>query len=156
MSAASFMKLIDQIMNCSGITEEDFKIFLSDHHILTDEAIFGITRYIDSIKGINIFFSRYIGDIEVRARFFDIAIDYVMYNSKKQVSAVVAVNLSTLTLLVEFPLLKEKYTIDRDLLDFEADKKNSVSLLRMQVLNDVLTRYYSKILYSIYIQKRRR
>lgn len=156
MSAASFMKLIDQIMSCTGITEEDFKILLSDHRILTDEAIFGITRYIDSIKGINIFFTRSIGDIEIRARFFDIAIDYVMYNSKKQVSAVVAVNLSTLTLLVEFPLLKEKYTIDRDLLDFEDNKKNNMSLLRMQVLNDVLTRYYSKILYSIYIQKRRR
>ena len=155
MSATSFMKLIDQMMNCSGITEDDFRILLSSNHILTDEMIFAVTRYIESIKGINVFFSRTIGNIEVTARFFDIAVDYVIYDSNRRVTAAVAVNLNTLTLFVEFPVIKEKYTIDHDLLDFEDDKKNKLSLLRMQVLNDVLTRYYTRILHSIYMQKRR-
>lgn len=156
MSAASFMKTIDQMMNCRGITEDDFRVLLSSHHILTDEAIFAITRYIDSIKGINVFFSRTIGSLEVSARFFDIAVDYVVYDSNKKVTAATAVNLNTLTLIVEFPAINEKYVIANDLLDFEEDKKNKLSLLRMQVLNDVLTRYYTRILYSIYVQKRRR
>lgn len=156
MSAASFMNLIDQMMNCTGITEDDFRILLSGNRILTDEIIFAVTRYIDSIKGINVFFARAIGNIEVTARFFDIAVDYVIYDSNKKVTAAVAVNLNTLTLIVEFPMIKEKYTIANDLLDFDEDKKNNLSILRMQVLNDVLTRYYTKILHSIYIQKRRR
>lgn len=157
MSASSFIKLIDQIMECSGITENDFVILLSNgHKILTDEIIFAISRYIDSIKGINIFFTRTIGTTEIRTRFFDIAIDYQFYNSDKKLSSAVMLNLSTLTLIVEFPLIEEKYTIGNDLLDFEQEKKNKLSILRMQVLNDLLTRYYSKILYAIYLQKRRR
>lgn len=151
-----FCDQLNRIMNCSGINEEDFLIFLKDRNILTDEMIFTISRYLDNVKGINIFFSKTIGTTEVRIRFFDIAIDYLIYNSNKQLCTSVSLNLSTLTLFVEFPLLDEKYTIGNDLLDFEESKKNKLSILRMQVLNELLTRYYSKILYSIYKAQRRR
>lgn len=145
-----FSQTLERIMNCGGIKKEDFEILLRDKKILTDEMIFSITRFIDSQKNTNIFFTKTIGDIEIRIRFFDIAVDYVIYNSNKQISAIVSCNLNTLTFIIEFPLLKEKYTIGNDLLDFEKDKKNQLSTMRMQVLNELLTRYYSIILYNLY------
>lgn len=151
-----FRDTLNQIMNYSNIKEEDFMILLRNQGALTDEMIFAISRYINDLKGINIFYTRNIGTFEVRIRFFDIAIDYVFYNPRKEIAAVVALNLNTLTLFVEFPLLEEKYTIDNNMMDFEKEKKNKLSIARMHVLNDALTRYYTKILYSIYIDQHRR
>lgn len=150
-----FSDLLNRTMNCAGIKQEDFDIMLRNNKVLTDEIIFAITSFIDSQKNTNIFFTKKIGDTEIRVRFFDIAVDYVIYNSKQQISAVVSLNLNTLTLIVEYPLIKEKYTIQNDLLDFEREKRNKLSILRMQVLNELLTRYYSIILYNLYRVKRR-
>lgn len=155
-TSASFYDQLNRIMNCKGISEEDLLMFLKDQTILTDTMIFTISRYLDNIKGINIFFTKMIGSIEVRTRFFDIAMDYLIYNKDKKICSSVSLNFSTLTLIVEFPLIGEKYIIGNDLLDFDKSQMNKLSILRMQVLNDLLTRYYSKILYSIYSAYNRR
>ena len=156
MSERPFRVLFHQLMDYSGIKEEDFQKILRSNGVLTDEMVFTISRYINDLKGINVFFTRKFGDFEIRVRFFDIAVDYVFYNKNKQIAAIVSTNLQDLSFVVEFPIIEEKYTIDKDLLDFEEEKKNKLSILRMQVLNEALTRYYSKILYSIYLQIRRR
>ena len=150
-----FSETLHQIMNCSGIKQEDFDILLRDKKVLTDEMVFAITRFIDSQKNTNIFFTKTIGDTEIRIRFFDIAVDYMLYNNQKQISAIVSCNLNTLTFIVEFPLIREKYIIKNDLLDFDQSQRNKLSILRMQVLNELLTRYYSIILYNLYRQRRR-
>ena len=150
-----FSETLRQIMNCSGIKQDDFEILLRDKKVLTDEMVFAITRFIDSQKNTNIFFTKTIGDTEIRIRFFDIAVDYMLYNEQKQLSAIVSCNLNTLTFIVEFPLIKEKYVIKNDLLDFDQSQRNPMSVLRMQVLNELLTRYYSIILYNLYRQRRR-
>ena len=150
-----FSQTLERIMNCGGIKQEDFEILLRDKKVLTDEMIFSITRFIDSQKNINIFFTKTIGTTEIRMRFFDIAVDYMIYNANKQVSCIVSCNLNTLSFIVEFPLIKEKYIIGNDLLDFDKDKKNQLSTMRMQVLNELLTRYYSIILYNLYRQRGR-
>ena len=150
-----FSQTLERIMNCSGIKQEDFDILLRDKKILTDEMVFAITRFIDSQKNTNIFFTKMIGTTEIRMRFFDIAVDYMIYNTQKQLCCIISCNLNTLTFIIEFPLIEEKYIIGNDLLDFDKEKKNKISVMRMQVLNELLTRYYSIILYNLYRQRRR-
>ena len=150
-----FSETLHQIMNCSGIKQDDFDKLLRDKKVLTDEMVFAITRFIDSQKNTNIFFTKIIGDTEIRIRFFDIAVDYMIYTKDKKLSTIVSCNFNTLTFIIEFPLIKEKYIIKNDLLDFDQKQKNSLSVIRMQVLNELLTRYYSIILYNLYRQRRR-
>ena len=142
-------------MNCSGIKQDDFDKLLRDKKVLTDEMVFAITRFIDSQKNTNIFFTKMIGDTEIRIRFFDIAVDYMIYTKDKKLSTIVSCNFNTLTFIIEFTLIKEKYIIKNDLLDFDQKQKNPLSIIRMQVLNELLTRYYSIILYNLYRQRRR-
>lgn len=150
-----FSQILDRIMHCKGIKQDDFSILLRDKKVLTDEIIFAITRYIDSNKNSNIFFTKTIGNSEIRVRFFDIAVDYLIYNGNKQISCIISCNLNTLSFVIEFPLISEKYTIGNDLLDIDKEKRNRLSILRMQVLNELLTRYYSIILYNLYRQRGR-
>lgn len=159
-----FRDTLDNIMRCSGIKEDDFILLLRSQKILTDEMIFAISRFIDNEKNSDIFFTKIIGNIEIRIRFFDITVDYLFYNKENKLLAAMCVNLvDPFTLIIDFPNIitefqdvKERYTIGNDLLDFEKEKQNDLSILRMQVLNEVLTRYYAKILYSLYLQLRRR
>ena len=148
-----FRNLLDQILNSKGIDERDIYQLLSSH-VLTDEEIFAISRVIFENQNLNIFFSRNIGGTEVRVKIFDIEIDYELYSVDKRRLASVQVNFKDLTLFVCYNDIKVDLKLD--LLDYSGNQNKNVLYLRMQVLNEILTRYYSKILYAIYNEKRRR
>ena len=150
---------LDRLMYCTGISEKDFTKALkesSDHGILTDEQIFTISRYINNLKGIKIFFSRKVGTVEIRPKFFDIAVDWEFVASDKTIRAAICLNLNRNTLFVELPNSNKRFTIDSSLLDvYEKDKLDQTSRTILLLLNDLLTRYYSNLLYNIYRELRR-
>ena len=148
--------LLERTMSCRGITQDDFDKLLREGTPLTDITIFTISRFLNEIKGINVFFTKKIGEMTVKVRFIDIAVDYQFYNSKNELMAAVCVNLDLLTLFVEFPELKQKLNIGDDLMKFGKLANGKVWNLRMQVLNEALTRYYAKLLYNVYIELQRR
>lgn len=147
----AFRDLLDQIMDCRGITERDFEKILRERRILTDEIIFAITRYISRVRAIDIFFTRMSYTTETRIRFFgDEFIDYVFLNKEKKVCAVVSMDLHKNSLFVEYPILKQRLCIGKDLLDYDKDKKDKIMDFRMELLNEQLIRYYIKLLPTIY------
>lgn len=151
-----FDRSIERIFDCRGITEADFYKLLSDNTVLTDIAIFSISRMIGSPRTAciqvpkNIMFTKYIGETEIRPRVFGPIMDYLFLNQKGEAIADIELNFNSLSLHVSFPRLQMKFPIRNDLLDFDSDLKDKVMVLRMQVLNEILTRYYSKLLYCIY------
>lgn len=155
------MKLafLHQMMDTIGITEHDIYKMLQDstvRGVLTDETIYSVAKYIDSVKGINIFLTKTIGDIEVRPKWFDNSVDFQMILKDGTVSAAVCLQLTQPYMFyIEFPVLKKKIIINLDLLDHNGDRDNTMEL-RIRVLNEVLTRYYSKTLYAIYKEIHRR
>lgn len=154
-----FYDFLDRLMHCSGISEKDFAKALkesSDHGILTDEEIFAVSRYINNLRSVNIFFTRKIGEVEIRPRFFDIAVDWQFVAKDKTVRATLCLNLNTYSFFIEIPNLNRKMTIDTHLLDIkEKDQLDQHTRVTMLVLNDLLTLYYSRILYAIYLELRR-
>lgn len=154
-----FYDFLDRLMHCTGISENDFAKALkesSDHGILTDEEIFSISRYVDNLKGVNIFFSRRVGTIEIRPKFFDIAIDWEVVAPDRTVRAILCLNLNQCTLFVELPNAKKKIVINDSLLDVENNSQLDLhTKTTLLVLNDILTRYYSNLLYNIYRELRR-
>lgn len=150
----AFYDMIQNIFNAKGITEYDcYKLFSS--HTLTDEEIFTMSRTIMNSQGMNIFFTKMIGDTEIRIRIFDdIELDYEFYSKDKKVLANIAVNFKDLSLFVSYS--DTKIDIRLDLMDYTGNNKKNVLYMRMQVLNELLTRYYSKLLYAIYLERRRR
>lgn len=140
-------------MDSRGIAESDFYKLLGEH-CLTDEEIFAISYYLNDNKNQNIFFTKIIGDLEVRVRFFEIEVVYDIIRScdNKRLSSM-SVNFYNESLFIEFS--DTKLEIGMDLFDYPNKKKESVLYARMQLLNELLTRYYSRILYSIYRERRR-
>ena len=148
-----FYQLLNHIFESRGIVESDFYKLLSSHTI-TDEEIFVISRFIVDNQNLNIFFSKSIGDMEIRLRFFDIELDYDILNKNKSTLATIMVNFHDESLYVVYKDVKVEIRLD--LVDYKgSDKKNTVLYMRMQVLNEILTRYYSKLLYAIYLERRR-
>ena len=148
-----FYKLLNHIFESRGIVESDFYKLLSSHTI-TDEEIFVISRFIVDNQNLNIFFSKSIGDMEIRLRFFDIELDYDVLDNNKSTLATIMVNFHDESLYVVYKDVKVEIRLD--LVDYKgSDKKNTVLYMRMQVLNEILTRYYSKLLYAIYLERRR-
>lgn len=148
-----FYKLLNHIFESRGIVESDFYKLLSSHTI-TDEEIFVISRFIVDNQNLNIFFSKSIGDMEIRLRFFDIELDYDILDKNKSTLATIMVNFNDESLYVVYKDIKVEIRLD--LVDYKgSDKKNTVLYMRMQVLNEILTRYYSKLLYAIYLERRR-
>ena len=138
-------------MDCRGITDKDFEKILRENRILTDEMIFAISRYINSVKGIDVFFSRFSCTVETKIRFFgDEFMDYVFLNKDKKVCAVISLDFVKCTLHVEYPILKERLCINKDLLDYDKEKKSKEMDFRMELLNEQFIRYLIKILPAIY------
>ena len=152
------LQFLQRVMKTQGITEHDLYKLLSDDNtkgVMTDETIYSVVKYIDSIKAINVFLSRKIGSIEIRPKWFDQSVDFQMIDQNHQVTAAVCLQLVyPYKFHIEFPILKRNVTINLDLLDY--DDKDATMDLRMRVLNEILTRYYSKTLYTIYQELNRR
>ena len=146
-----FRNTLYKLMSSKGICEDDIYKLLSSH-ILTDEEIFEISRFIDSNQNTNVFFSRYIGDIEIKLKLFDIEIDYMILSKDKKIIASMGVNFFDESLIVEFSDIK--LDIGLDLMDYKNKNTKNVLYMRMHVLNEILTRYYTKLLYSIYLERR--
>lgn len=140
-------------MDAKGITQIDLYKLFSDHCI-TDEEIFTVSHYLNDNKNRNIFFTKIIGILEVRVRFFEIEVVYDIIRSRdnKRIASI-SVNFDNESLFVEFPDIKLE--IGLDLYDYPNRNKETVLYARMQLLNELLTRYYSRILYSIYQERRR-
>ena len=148
-----FRDVLYRIMDSKGITESDFYKLLS-YHCITDEEIFVISHLINNNRNANIFFTKIIGDIEVRVRLFEIEVvyDIVKSNTGKTLTTM-SVSFDKETLFVEYSDCRLE--IGLDLFDYPEMDKTNVLFMRMQLLNEILTRYYSRMLYSIYLERRR-
>ena len=148
-----FRDFLFKILDSRGVTEDDIYRALSSHTI-TDEEIFTISRLLNGYHEMNIPYARSIGSVEIRVKLFEIEVDYIFYNSEKLPVATITVNFMDESLFVIYKDIKVE--IGLDLLDFKENRnKKTVLYARMQVLNELLTRYYSKVLYDIYVERRR-
>lgn len=153
------LPFLQRVMRTQGITEHDLYKLLSDDNtkgVMTDETIYSVVKYINSVKTINVFLTRKIGSTEIRPKWFDQSVDFQMINEDHQVTAAVCLQLVyPYKFHIEFPILKRTILINLDLLDYDGGK-DAIMDLRMRVLNEILTRYYSKTLYTIYQELNRR
>lgn len=149
-----FRDLLDTVLSARGITENDIYKLLSSH-ILTDEEIFTISHLLDESNHLNVLFTRDIGTLSVRPRFFDIEVDYNIFSKDNQgLICSMLVNFHKETLFVVYSDVKVE--IGLDLFDYSPKNTKNVLHARMHLLNELLTRYYSRTLYAIYLEHRRR
>lgn len=149
-----FKDLLDTVLSSRGITEKDIYKLLSSH-ILTDEEIFVISHLLDECNHLNVLFTRDIGTVSIRPRFFDIEVDYNIFSKTSQgLICSMLVNFDKETLYVVYN--DAKVDIGLDLFDYRPKNTKNVLHTRMHLLNELLTRYYSRTLYAIYLELRRR
>lgn len=153
------LQFLERVMAAGGITEHDIEKLLRDDNpkgMLTDETIYSVVKYINSVKGINVFLTRKIGSMEIRPRWFDQSVDFQIIRKDGKVEAALCMQLvHPYRFHIEFPIINQTIVILMDLLDFEGDHNETMEL-RIRVLNEIITRYYSKTLFAIYQELRRR
>ena len=119
-----FRDLLDTVLSARGITENDIYKLLSSH-ILTDEEIFTISHLLDESNHLNVLFTRDIGTLSVRPRFFDIEVDYNIFSKDNQgLICSMLVNFHKETLLVVYSDVKVE--IGLDLFDYSPKNTKNV------------------------------
>ena len=147
-----YSKLFEQAMNSRGLDRRDIEFIVRKEGILTDEIIFVLTDFINKTRT-NVFFTRTIGKITVSLKIFDdIAVVYVFKNEKGEQICSVDVDFFKKTLYVRFPdcMLEVK----NDLLDYSPC--SDYNSLRMKFLNEMMVRYYTHVIYNMYLEIHRR
>lgn len=142
-----FEEKITEYMHIIGMSEDAFLSILRDETYLSDHKIFCISRFINNINP-NIFLTKKIGELSIKCRRFDIAIIYSI-NTKNKCNVIV--DFSNFDLVVEYGDMK--LTIDQNLLDYRGVKNDLINL-RQEVLNEILIRYFAKVLMAIYLELR--
>lgn len=147
--------LFYDLMKQPDLTEKDVEELVRiEDNILTDEQIFVISEYLNRCKSVKIFFTKQIGDSTVSARFFDIVICYDFKINTGETRSTIEIDFQNKTLYVYYSD-GTKLEIFKNLLDYSEDKKNLLIDLRMRVVNEMMIRYYVKLLYAIYCERRR-
>ena len=148
-----FGNILFHMMNCIGIEERDIEYLLRSKDIMTDEQIFVISDFLNKQKMVNIFFTKKIGDISISVYFFDIAVYYEFKKADGTKLATIDINFQKKTFYITYG--DDRVEVYNDLLDYEKGKKSNLMDLRMRAMNELLIRYYKKIIYTIYIEIRR-
>lgn len=148
-----------RIMKTSGITEHDFhKIIVDDSPkgVMTDQTVFSVSRYLNSVKGINVFLSRKVGNTEIRPKWSGNNVDFNLLNEDGSTLAVISLLLvNPFSFHIKYPAIQRDVAINLDLLDYDGERDPTMDL-RMRVLNEILTRYYSRTLYTVYKELHKR
>lgn len=142
-----FEDKITECMYIIGMSEDAFLSLLRDETYLSDHKIFCISRFINKINP-NIFLTKKIGNLSIKCKCFEIAIIYSI-NTKNKCNIVV--DFDKFDLIVEYEDIK--LIIDQNLLDYRGEKNDLINL-RQEVLNEILIRYFAKILMAIYLELR--
>lgn len=152
---------LQRIMYTGGIQEKDFiKILLdnaSGRGVMTDVTLFAVIRFLATVRGINIFFSSRIGDFEVKPMWFSDEVTLTFTNTKtNSIDCTINMELAgEYRCVISFKQIGVSVVIDQDLLDYSG-KKDTTMDLRMRILNEMVTRYYSRLLYRVYKELQRR
>lgn len=149
-----FLRLFDKAINSIGLEKRDIEFIIRSKDVLTDEQIFVFSHFINRYRASNVFFTKYIGNLIISLRMFDIAICYEIKNRKGELLCIMDIDFAKETLYVKYPNDKENLEVMRHLLDYKG--KSEINDLRMKVLNEVLVRYYTHIIHAIYRDMHRR
>lgn len=142
-----FEEKLNWVMRTKGLDADNFNSLLRDEEFLSDNKLFAISRFINAYKP-PIFLTKKIGKLDIICRRFDIAVTYTI--TTKEPCRVV-VDFHTLDLEVEYSDCK--LIIDQNLSDYRGEH-TIVNDLRQTFLNEILIRYFTKILYSMYKELR--
>ena len=131
-----------------GMSEQAFISLLRDEIYLSKEKIFAVSKLILSFQP-NIILTKIIGNLSIKCRRNKSYIDYIVNTTNK---CVVSVDLTKSTLIIKYKDTDD-ILIENNLLDFE-EEHNDIINLRQEALNEILTRYFAKILIAIYKELR--
>lgn len=143
-----FEDKLEMALTSYGMTEQAFLSLLRDEPYLSDVKIFTISRLI-SKNNPNVILSKKVGYLNINCRRYDIAIDFIIGTSNK---CIVSVDLVNYTLKVKYKDLPD-IIIDKNMFDYKGEHTTLIDL-RQEALNEVLTRYFAKILIAIYKELR--
>lgn len=143
-----FEDKLEMALTSYGMTEQAFLSLLRDEPYLSDVKIFTISRLI-SKNNPNVILSKKVGYLSINCRRYDIAIDFIIGTSNK---CIVSVDLVNYTLKVKYKDLPD-IIIDKNMFDYKGEHTTLIDL-RQEALNEVLTRYFAKILIAIYKELR--
>ena len=131
-----------------GMSEQAFISLLRDEIYLSKEKIFAVSKLILSFQP-NIILTKIIGNLSIKCRRNKSSIDYIVNTTNK---CVVSVDLTKSTLIIKYKDTDD-ILIESNLLYFE-EEHNDIINLRQEALNEILTRYFAKILIAIYKELR--
>lgn len=143
-----FEDKLEMALTSYGMSEQAFLSLLRDETYLSDVKIFVISRLIAKTTP-NVILSKKIGFTSVRCRRYDVAIEYIINTTNK---CAINVNLTEYTLTVKYKDMDD-IIIDQNLFDYKGERSKLLDL-RQEVLNEILTRYFAKILIAIYKELR--
>ena len=126
-----------------GLTVDAFLSLLRDEPYLSDNKIFAISRFINNSK-VPVFLTKKIGDIEIVCRRFEVAVTYTIKSTNQ---CRIDVDFNTLGLEVKYT--DRTLIIDQNLMDYRGEH-NLLFDLRQEILNEMMSRYFSRVLYAMY------
>ena len=142
-----FDETLERAMCMKGLNENAFLSLLRDEDYLSDNKFFAISRFILQ-HPCHIFYSRKVGDMMIACHRFEGMVTYVVRTSNP---CTIRVDLSSFDFVVEY--CDRKLVIDANLTDYQGEH-DLLNDLRQQFLSEIMTRYFSKVLASIYHELR--
>ena len=147
-----YAKFFNQIINSKGLDKRDIEFTVRKEKVLTDEMIFVLSHFLNDTRT-KVFFTRIIGNITISLKMFeDIAVVYVFKNKEGKEICLVDVDFYKKSLFVKMG--NDKYEIGLNLLDYP--NKSKLNDLRMLYLNEMMVRYYSSVIYNMYLELSRK
>jgi len=146
-----FDNIFKSAIYSKGLEKRDigFLIRSSNTGYLTDEQIFVFSRFLNSYRG-NIGFTKYIGDLVINAKLFDIAVVYqIKHKTSNKLLCTVDVNFDKCSLYIYFDCMKKSIEVMEDLNTYKNENKNDD--VRMKFLDEILSRYFTDLIYAIYV-----
>ena len=142
-----FEEKLHMALSSYGMSEKAFLSLLRDEDFISDNKIFVISRMINQFNP-NIILTKKIGNTTILCRRYDIAIEYTIKTTNP---CNIIVDFHSLSLEVEYK--ERKLIIDSNLMDYQGEKDRLIDL-RQYTLNEIMIRYFSKILYALYNELR--
>jgi len=144
------------MMQAIGIEERDIEDLIRSNksdEVLTDDELFAISDLFHRNRFMNIFFSRKIGDMTVNFKFVNNEVVYTITSGKGKMCANVYVCTEFHYIIIEYPDIK--VDVINNLYGYSS-KSTMFMNLRMQFLDEILVRYFKKVIYAIYLELKRR
>ena len=142
-----FEDKLDWAMCSRGLTIEAFESLLRDEEYLSDNKLFAISRFINR-NNPQVFLTKKVGGLEIICRRFDIAVTYTVKTTNE---CRIDVDFNDLSLKVKY--VDCELIIDHNLMDYRGEH-NKLYDYRQAILNEIMIRYFAKILFAIYRELR--